>query len=237
MAKLGVNIDHVATLREARRGEAPDPIEAARICEEKGCDSIVCHLREDRRHIKDADVIGLRKSVRTRLNLEMSAARDIVKFACKVRPDQATLVPEKRRELTTEGGLDVRANEAKIESVVARLLASGIDVSLFIDPVKTQIDASVRTGARIIELHTGEYASAKSEAARKMELDKTRSAAAYALSLGIEVNAGHGLDYENTKRIAEIKGINELNIGYSIICRAIFVGLGRAVEEMMELVR
>ena len=167
----------------------------------------------------------------------MSAARDIVKFACKVRPDQATLVPEKRRELTTEGGLDVRANEAKIESVVARLLASGIDVSLFIDPVKTQIDASVRTGARIIELHTGEYASAKSEAARKMELDKTRSAAAYALSLGIEVNAGHGLDYENTKRIAEIKGINELNIGYSIICRAIFVGLGRAVEEMMELVR
>lgn len=237
MAKLGVNIDHVATLREARRGEAPDPIEAARICEEKGCDSIVCHLREDRRHIKDADVIKLRKSIRTRLNLEMSAARDIVRFACRVRPDQATLVPEKRRELTTEGGLDVRANEAKIESVVAALKGRGIDVSLFIDPVKTQIEASVRTGARIIELHTGEYASAKSEAARKMELDKTRSAAAYALSLGIEVNAGHGLDYENTKRIAKIEGINELNIGYSIISRAVFVGLGRAVEEMLELVR
>lgn len=237
MAKLGVNIDHIATLREARRGTSPDPVEAARICEKAGCDSIVCHLREDRRHIKEHDVITLRRILKTRLNLEMSVAEDIVGYACKVKPDQATLVPEKRRELTTEGGLDVKGNEKRIKSVVARLAAKGIDVSLFIDPVKQQIDASKRVGAGIIELHTGEYANAKSAAARKKELGNIIRAARYASGLGFEVNAGHGLDYENTRDVAAIEGINELNIGYSIISRAVFAGLEKAVKEMLELVR
>src|SRR3989338_4767963 len=167
MAKLGINIDHVATLREARRIHYPDPVEAATICESAGCDSIVCHLREDRRHIKDADVTRLKKIIRTRLNLEMSIAKDIVRIACDVKPDQATLVPERRKELTTEGGLDVAGNLARIKSVVAKLERNGIKVSLFINPVKGQIDASTRTGAGIVELHTGEYANAKSEAAKK----------------------------------------------------------------------
>jgi len=237
MAKLGVNIDHVATVREARGTTMPDPVEAARACVKSGCDSIVCHLREDRRHIKDADVVRLRKAVKTRLNLEMSIAKDIVKFACGVKPDQATLVPERRKELTTEGGLDVRANIAQIRSVVSALKSCGIDVSLFIGPVRSQVDASAKAGARIIELHTGEYANAGSGAERKKELDKLAHSARYALSLGLEVNAGHGLDYGNVKPVAEIKGMNELNIGYSIISRSIFVGLGRAVEEMLDLVR
>lgn len=237
MPKLGVNIDHIATLREARSGDRPDPIEAARICEEAGCDSIVCHLREDRRHIRDEDVVTLRGIVKTRLNLEMSAAKDIVAFACKVRPDQATLVPERRQEVTTEGGLDVKKNLKSIRSVVSALESSGIEVSLFINPVKAQIDASVDSGAKIIELHTGEYANASSAAAKKRELDILRSAAAYALSLGLEVNAGHGLNYDNVKNVAAIEGMNELNIGHSIISRAVFSGLGRATEEMLELLR
>ena len=237
MAKLGVNIDHVATVREARGAASPDPVEAAKACVKAGCDSIVCHLREDRRHIKDADVVRLRKSIKTRLNLEMSIAKDIVKFACGVKPDQATLVPERRKELTTEGGLDVRANIVQIRSVVSALKTCGIDVSLFIGPVKAEIDASAKAGARIIELHTGEYANAGSGAERKKELDKLTSSARYAMSLGLEVNAGHGLDYDNVKPVLGIKGMNELNIGYSIISRSIFVGLGRAVEEMLDIVR
>ena len=237
MAKLGVNIDHVATVREARGAASPDPVEAAKACVKAGCDSIVCHLREDRRHIKDADVVRLRKSVKTRFNLEMSIAKDIVKFACGMKPDQATLVPERRKELTTEGGLDVRANIVQIRSVVSALKSCGIDVSLFIGPVKAEIDASAKAGARIIELHTGEYANAGSGAERKRELDKLASSARYALSLGLEVNAGHGLDYDNVKPVADIDGMNELNIGYSIISRSIFVGLGRAVEEMLDIVR
>jgi pyridoxine 5-phosphate synthase len=236
MAKLGVNIDHVATIREARRIFYPDPIEAAAICEDAGCDSIVCHLREDRRHIKDNDVKRLRKAVSTRLNLEMSIAKDIVDIAFTVKPDQATLVPEKRKELTTEGGLDVVKYEKRIANVVRLFGQKGIATSLFISTSKKQIDASRRTGASIVELHTGEYANAKSIIASK-ELKKIIHATEYALSLGFEVNAGHGLNYGNVKEIAGIEGINELNIGHSIISRAVIVGLRQAVEEMLELIR
>ncbi|MBI4974328.1 MAG: pyridoxine 5'-phosphate synthase [Candidatus Omnitrophica bacterium] len=237
MAKLGVNIDHVATLREARRIHYPDPVEAAIVCEGAGCDSIVCHLREDRRHIKDEDVRRLREAVKTRLNLEMSIAKDIVEFACKVKPDQATLVPERRSELTTEGGLDVEGNLAKIKSAVDKLEGNGIKVSLFINPVKKEIDASMRAGSGIVELHTGEYANAKSETSRKRELKILNEAVEYASALGLEVNAGHGLNYDNTKDVAAIDKINELNIGHSIISKAVFIGLAEAVREMLELVR
>jgi len=237
MAKLGVNIDHIATVRQARKGKEPDPVEAARICEEAGCDSIVCHLREDRRHIQDDDVRRLRKRLGTRLNLEMSAAPAIVAFACKVKPDQATLVPERRQELTTEGGLDVVKGEKRIRAVVGRLARNGIAVSLFIDPDKSQIDASKRVGAGIIELHTGEYANAQPGPARNAQLAKLKRAAIYAHSLGLEVNAGHGLDYINVRPVAAIENMNELNIGYSMISKAVFSGLDAAVREMKELVR
>lgn len=237
MAKLGVNIDHVATVREARKIQIPDPVNAAIICEKAGANSIVCHLREDRRHIKDEDVIRLRKVLSTRLNLEMSVAKDIVRFACRIKPDQATIVPEKRQEITTEGGLDVSSNIGKIKSIISKLKSSGVDVSLFINPKKNQIDASVKAGAGIIELHTGEYANAKTQSSRRKELAVIKSAVEYALSKGLEVNAGHGLDYANIADIAAIEGINEFNIGHSIIAHAIFVGIGKAVEEMAGLVR
>lgn len=237
MPKLGVNIDHVATVREARKTFEPDPVEAARICEEAGCDSIVCHLREDRRHIKDQDVVALRETVRTRLNLEMSIAADIVKFACKIKPNQATLVPERRREITTEGGLDVKGNLSKIKSVICRLKASGVGTSLFINPSKGQIDASVMACAGIIELHTGEYANAKTDGEKKRQLDILKGCVKYGRSLGLEVNAGHGLNYDNVADVARIEGINELNIGHSIVSRAMYVGLKKAVKEMIGLIR
>ena len=236
MPKLGVNIDHVATVREARKTISPDPIEAARVCEAAGCDSIVCHLREDRRHIKDTDVKKLKEIVRTRFNLEMSVAPGIINIACRIRPDQATLVPERRQEVTTEGGLDVVRNKRAVKAAVTRLKKSGIDVSLFINPAISQIDASLEAGAGIIELHTGEYANARTAAARSRELERMRRAVAYALKLGLEVNAGHGLDYKNVIDIARIDGINELNIGHSIISRAIFTGLKDAVREMKGLI-
>ncbi|HPM42883.1 MAG TPA: pyridoxine 5'-phosphate synthase [Candidatus Omnitrophota bacterium] len=237
MVKLGVNIDHVATLREARKTRVPDPIEAARICEKAGCDSIVAHLREDRRHIKDDDMVALRKSVKTLLNMEMSIAGDIVAFACKLKPDQATLVPERRQEVTTEGGLDVKGNFSRVKKAVSKLEDRGIRVSLFINPVRHQIDASISAGARIIELHTGEYANALSAASAKRELTIIRDATAYALTRGLEVNAGHGLDYNNVKDIAKIKGMHELNIGHSIISRSIFFGLYASVIEMKGIIR
>lgn len=237
MAKLGVNIDHVATIREARRISYPDPAEAAAICEEAGCDSIVCHLREDRRHIKEDDVKRLRQTVMTRLNLEMSIAKDIVDIACAIIPEQATLVPEKRKELTTEGGLDVVRHEKNIASVINRLIQKRISASLFIDPSKKQIDAAKNTGAVIVELHTGEYANAKNGSSMKEELDKIKRAVEYACAAGLEVNAGHGLNYDNVRRIAAIEGINELNIGHSIVSRAVLVGMRQAVEEMLELIR
>jgi pyridoxine 5-phosphate synthase len=235
MPRLGVNIDHIATLRQARRGTEPEPLIAARICEAAGADSIVVHLREDRRHIQDADLFHLKKAVKSRLNLEMSIAPEIVAIACKVKPDQATLVPEKREELTTEGGLDVLKNFIKVKEAVKKLSMTGIEVSLFIDPVKSQVNAARKVGAGTIELHTGRYAGARKKAAVSASFREVRQAAEYALNRGLTVNAGHGLDYNNVTRIAGIRGLDELNIGYSIVCRAVFVGLDRAVKEMKAL--
>jgi len=235
--KLGVNIDHVATLREARRGIEPEPVFAALICLAAGADSIVVHLREDRRHIKDKDLYILRQVIKTKLNLEMSVAREIVDIACKVKPDQATLVPEKREELTTEGGLDVAANLIKVKKVVKKLQDKGIKTSLFIDPDKKQLDASVRAGAKMIELHTGRYADAKFNKEENKYFKELETAVKYACLKGLIVNAGHGLNYYNAGRIAKIRDIEELNIGYSIVCRAVLVGLDRAVREMRMLIK
>lgn len=237
MAKLGVNVDHIATLRQQRRGEFPDPVYAACICEAAGCDSIVAHLREDKRHINENDVQRLKKTIKTRLNLEMSIASRIVALACLVKPDQSTLVPEKRQELTTEGGLDITANKNRLKEVIKRLAGSGIEVSLFIDPDKKQIAKVREVGAKIIELHTGRYAQAKTKAQQKKRLGEIIEAVCFARGLGLTVNAGHGLDYNNVKPLARIKEIDELNIGYSIVCRSIFVGLDKAVRQMLELIR
>jgi pyridoxine 5-phosphate synthase len=237
MLKLGVNIDHVATLREARRGTLPEPALAAAICQISGADSIVAHLREDRRHIKDEDVFLLKKTLRCRFNLEMSITGEIVDIACEVLPYQATLVPEKRQELTTEGGLDLLGNTRAIKQVIKKLDKAGIAVSLFIDPEKKQIDAAKKIGARIIELHTGRFAGAVKRKEKDEYLRELRLATAYAKGLGFAVNAGHGLDYSNAADVARIKGIGELNIGYSIICRSVMVGIAQAVREMKELIK
>jgi len=236
MPKLGVNIDHIATLRQARRESDPDPVAAAAACEKAGADSIVAHLREDRRHINDTDVRKLRKSITTRLNLEMSLAREIVEIAASVKPDEATLVPEKREEITTEGGLDVIRHFTRIKRAVATLSKKGIKVSLFIDPAKDQLTKALETGAKIVELHTGEFDRARTKTARERELRKLEAMARYAQGLGLIVNAGHGLKYHNTGAIARIPGINELNIGHSIIARSVFVGLEQAVKEMKRIV-
>ncbi len=235
MPLLGINVDHVATLREARQGREPDPVEAARICERAGADSIVCHLREDRRHIHDKDVRLLKRAVRTRLNLEMSLAPEIIRIAAAVRPSQVTLVPERRREVTTEGGLDVLRFARRIRAAAELLGAKGILVSVFIDPVARQIETARDLGVPVIELHTGRYALARSEGGRRRELAKLTGAAALGRRLGLVVNAGHGLDYHNTAPVAAIEGIEELNIGHSVIARAVFVGLETAVREMKRL--
>ncbi len=237
MPKLGVNVDHVATLRQARGTIFPDPVKAASMCEKAGADSIICHLRQDRRHIQDKDVYTLRKTVKTKFNLEMSTIEEIVKIALKVKPDEATLVPERRKELTTEGGLDVVKNRVKVAKAVERLLKKGIFVSLFIDADKKQIEASKEVGAPFIEIHTGSYAEAKDSYKRRGELNKIKEATRYARVLGLKVNAGHGLDYSNVRDVAKIPNIGELNIGFSIISRAVFVGLGKAVSEMKRLIR
>jgi pyridoxine 5-phosphate synthase len=237
MPKLGVNIDHVATLREARKGVEPDPVFAAVICELAGASSVVVHLREDRRHINERDLKILRQLIQTRLNLEMSINKEIVNIACKVRPDQSTLVPERRREITTEGGLDVVANKNKIKGVVKLLKARGIVTSLFIDPEKKQIDAAKAVGADFVELHTGRYASSRQEKEIRYQLDILIDSANYAINLGLRVNAGHGLNYQNVRSVARIIGIEELNIGHSIISRAVFVGINQAVREMLDLIR
>jgi len=237
MPKLGVNIDHVATLRQARRGNLPDPVDAAFLCAAAGADSIVAHLREDRRHIQDEDIRLLRKKIKTKLNLEMSVAPQILKFACKIKPYQATLVAENRKELTTEGGLDVSGNLKKISVSLKKLENSGIRVSLFIDPDKGQIDAAKKSGAKIIELHTGSYAAAKNIKQKARFLNQLKNAVKHARAKGLTVNAGHGLDYANVADVAKIKGIAELNIGYAIICKALYLGLFKAVKEMRGLVR
>jgi len=237
MPKLGVNVDHVATLREARGGIEPDPVWAASICEQAGCDSIVAHLREDRRHINDADVRLLKKNVRTRFNLEMSISRDVVAVAKKIVPHQATLVPEKRQELTTEGGMCVTKQKKKIADVVKALKKKKIEVSIFIDPCEIEIRAAKNIGAEVIEIHTGQYSLVSTWKAVDKEFKKIENAVNLALSLGLVVNAGHGLNYSNAQRIANIKGLNELNIGHSIISRAIFSGLYNVVKDMKELAR
>lgn len=235
--KLGVNIDHIATLREVRHGIEPEPLLAALICEASGADSIVVHLREDRRHIKERDLRLLKEVVRTKLNLEMSIAPDIVRIACDVEPDQSTLVPEKRQELTTEGGLDVAANSAKIQEALKKLKERGIPVSLFIDPDKKQIEAAAKIGIKMIELHTGRYAQAKNALQQNKYFKELSEATRFAKRKGLRVFAGHGLDYHNVSRVAGIRGIEELNIGYSIVCRAVIVGLEQAVKEMQALIR
>jgi pyridoxine 5-phosphate synthase len=239
MVKLGVNIDHIATIRQARMEEDPDPVRAAEACESEGADGITVHLREDRRHIQDKDVHALRKTVKSKLNLEMAASEEIVNIAVKVKPDDICLVPEKRQELTTEGGLDVAGRTEQIKKVVSRLKSAGIKVSIFIDPDERQVKAAKQAGADCVELHTGKYARAFKEKDRdttKAELERIKKAAGVALKEGLVLNAGHGLDYENVKPIAEIQGMNELNIGFSIIARAAFEGLGAAVREMKKLV-
>jgi pyridoxine 5-phosphate synthase len=237
MPRLGVNIDHVASVRQLRRGIEPEPVFAAFICESSGADSIVVHLREDRRHIKEEDLYLLKKTVKTKLNLEMSSVSEIVDIACQLKPQQATFVPERREELTTEGGLDVVSGFQKIKRVKEKLEKNGITVSLFIDPDKKQIDAAKKMNIKMIELHTGSYAECKTGSARERELRKLKANVVYAKSRGILVNAGHGLDYYNVSKVAQIEGIDELNIGYSIICRAVLVGLGQAVREMKALIK
>jgi pyridoxine 5-phosphate synthase len=234
MPKLGVNIDHVATLRQARRGVEPDPVEAARVCLKAGAHSIVAHLREDRRHIQDRDVYALRRAVKN-FNLEMSIAPGIIKVALDVKPDQVTLVPERRQELTTEGGLDVVRQSRRIAAAVEKFSRKRIIVSLFIAPDRRQIDASRAVGAQAIEIHTGVYADAKAASARSKELKKIREMSQYAHSLGLVVNAGHGLNYTNTQAIARINEIHELNTGHSIISRAVQDGLSKAVRDMVKL--
>lgn len=235
--RLCVNIDHVATLRQARGEFEPDPITAALICELAGADGIVCHLREDRRHINDRDVYLLREVVKTKLDLEMSMDPQIVSIACKVKPDLATLVPERRQELTTEGGLDVVKYFSRVEEVVKELQAHKIEVSLFVDPVKEQIEAAAEVGADLIEIHTGFYANTISEEEAKEELEKIREVAKLGKKLNLGVNAGHGLNYLNIIPFREIKEIDEVSIGHAIISKAVFVGLENAVREMIRLVK
>jgi len=239
MLKLGVNIDHVATLRQARyrgreQGE-PDPVRAARICEEAGAHGITCHLREDRRHIVDRDVFALRRTVRTRLNLEMANTPEIVAIALQVKPDIVCIVPERREEVTTEGGLDVVAQERALTETRRRMNDAGIEVSLFVAPDPPQIEAAARVGAQFVELHTGRFAEAFGDPAqREEELNRLVEGARLAHGLGLRVNAGHGLNYENVRWLHRVPHLVELNIGHSIISRAVFTGLARAVRDMLD---
>ena len=233
---LGVNIDHVATLRQARRGRYPDPLHAALIAEEAGADSITLHLREDRRHIQDRDVAALREALQTRMNLEMAVTDDMIRIAQKVLPQDCCLVPESRREITTEGGLNVLEHAARVGDAVKALGASGVRVSLFIDPDLEQIEAAGRVEAPVIELHTGTYADSTG-AARAREFERLCAAAKFAARLGLIVNAGHGLNYHNVGPIAAIPEIVELNIGHAIVARAVVDGLAKAVRDMKELMR
>lgn len=235
MPLLGVNIDHVATIRQARRGREPDPVHAAVLAELGGADSITVHLREDRRHIQDRDVRILRQMIRSRLNLEMAVSDEITRFALEVRPDQATLVPERREEITTEGGLDVITNAQRVRQCADQLSGAGIVVSLFIDPDVSQVERSAELGVPAVELHTGSYAEARTLESAEREYDRLREAALFAVSRGLFVNLGHGLDYQNVVRVARLHGVHELNIGHSIVSHAVLVGLERAVREMKAL--
>jgi len=237
MVRLGVNVDHVATVRQARMVQEPDPVAAAVLVELAGADGIVCHLREDRRHIQDRDLRILRQVVKTHLNLEMAATDEMVKIATDVLPDMVTLVPEKRQELTTEGGLDVVTHMDHLADVITTMHTHNIVVSLFIDPDIQQVKAASRIGADYVELHTGEYANAEDLNAQAEELERLTSMAAAAAKLGLGVSAGHGLNYQNVQPVARIPQVEELNIGHSIIARAVLVGMERAVREMLSLIR
>ncbi|WP_434547595.1 pyridoxine 5'-phosphate synthase [Paracandidimonas soli] len=235
--ELGVNIDHVATLRQQRLTAYPDPVRAALVAEDAGADLITLHLREDRRHIQDADVAQMRAQIRTRMNLECAITAEMLDLACRTKPDDVCLVPEKREELTTEGGLDVLGHFDQVGDAVKQLQDAGIRVSLFIDPETAQIEAAHRSGATVIELHTGAYADAADAAVQAAELQRVREAVVAGLSLGLRVNAGHGLHYENVSAVAALPGISELNIGHAIIARAVFDGLDKAVRDMKALMR
>jgi pyridoxine 5-phosphate synthase len=231
--RLGVNVDHVATLRQARRTPYPDILEAARAAERGGAGGITVHLREDRRHIQETDVVRLRDGIATKLNLELALSEEVIAFACRTRPRDACIVPERREELTTEGGLAVAGRERVVGDACKRLADAGVRVSLFIDPIDREVEAAAAVGAPVIEIHTGAYADAKDPAAREEEISRIRLAAAQAAALGLEVNAGHGLTVENVASIAAIPQILELNIGHSIVSRAIFVGMEQATREML----
>lgn len=232
--ELGVNIDHIATLRQARGTTYPNLLEAAFLVEEAGAQAITIHLREDRRHIQDQDVYDVRKQIKGRMNLELAATDEMVNIACDVNPDDACVVPEKREELTTEGGLDVIGQFERIQKATKQLTSQGIRVSLFIEPSIEHIKRVPDIGAPVIELHTGTYANASGDE-QKRELDRIREATRFAHEQGIQVNAGHGLDYSNTTAVAEIEEIRELNIGHSIVSRAVFVGISRATRQMLEI--
>jgi len=234
---LGVNIDHVATLRNARGGVEPDPVLAAEICEKNGATSITTHLREDRRHIVDNDVKTISKVIKTNLNLEMAMTDEMQKIALSVKPHSICLVPEKREEVTTEGGLDVATQINRITNFIKPLIDEGILVSLFIDPTEAQVRASANTGAQFVELHTGQYSLAYGTPDEEEEFMKLNEASRLAHALGLKVNAGHGLNYQNVHRMRQIEDLYELNIGHSIISRAVFVGLDKAVKEMADLVK
>jgi pyridoxine 5-phosphate synthase len=234
--RLGVNIDHVATLRQARKGRYPDPVAAAALAELGGADQITLHLREDRRHVNDRDLDLLRKTVNGTLNLEMAAVQAMLTVALQTRPDTVTLVPERREELTTEGGLDVTSNREELRGVARALRDASVEVSLFVDPDLEQVKASHRADAQAVELHTGRYCEARTERDRSRELSRIIEAAKAAAKLGLRVAAGHGLDYWNVKPVAEIQEITELNIGYAIVCRAVLTGIERAVLDMKDLI-
>ncbi len=234
-ARLGVNVDHVATLRQSRRTTYPDPVQAAVLAELAGADQITIHLREDRRHVQERDLEVMRRTVQTRLNLEMAATPEMVRIACAVRPDCCTLVPERRQELTTEGGLDVVARWRAVEEAVAAIRAAGMAASLFVDPAPEQIEAARAVGADVVEIHTGRYCDAAGPAERSRELERVAAAARAAAGAGLVVAAGHGLHYRNVTPVAALPEVAELNIGHAIVAHAVLVGMERAVREMKAL--
>ncbi len=235
--RLGVNVDHIATVRQARLGDSPDPVEAALSCVRAGADHIVCHLREDRRHVQPRDVERLRGAVNVPLNLELSMAEDVVAVALRLRPYSVTVVPERRQELTTEGGLDIRRHLGRLKRLVEQFRSQQIAVSIFIDPIEEHVAAAANVGAGQVELHTGRYARAGAPAQRKAELAQLQRAARQAKRRGLVVAAGHGLDYHNVRPVAALRDVAELNIGFSIVARAVFVGIEQAVREMRALIR
>jgi len=235
--RLGVNVDHVATLRQARLGRVPSPVQAALIAQRAGCDGIVCHLREDRRHIQDQDVEDLKRALSIPLNLEMAPRPEMVRVACRIKPHQATLVPERRRELTTEGGLDLRHQARRLRGVIRELHEAGIRVSLFVDPEVDEVRRALDLGVSMVELHTGRYAEAPTLPLRRKRWIELERAARLAAKMGLSIAAGHGLDYDNVKAVARIAQIEELNIGFSIVAHAIWVGFDRAVRDMLSAIR